>query len=91
MQTFLEWLKEKSLVEMQMRTQMKFGYPDGYGIAFYPMGYHMPTSADALINHEFRKHQKDIAPPNTAIPDPAGDKAQAEYRRKMGVLPKASG
>ena len=71
-----------------MRTQMKFGYPDGYGVALYPVGYHTPTAADALVHMQFRKQQKDYAPPDTALPDSMGDKAQAEYRRKMGVLPK---
>ena len=85
MKTFVVWL------EMAMRTQMKFGYPDGYGAALYPMAYHTPTASDAYIDMQFRREQEDYAPPDTALPDSEADKAIMAYREKMGVLPKLSG
>ncbi len=85
MGSFREWLN------LQEGGPMNFGYPDGYGVAFYPMAYHPPAQATSYIQMQFRQEQEDMAPPDTALPDPAGDKSQKKYRNKYGVLPKFSG
>ena len=75
------------------RRKFGFGYPDGNGSAMYPPAYDAAISATAFLQYQFRAEQKDIAPPNTALKDEAGDKAQKEYAKKYNpaYLPPHSG
>lgn len=75
------------------RRKFCFGYPDGYGAAQYPPAYDSVFNASTYVQYQFRSEQKDKAPPDTAIPDAAGDLAQAEYKKKYAPadLPPHSG
>lgn len=75
------------------RRKFGFGYPDGYGAAMYPPAYDSVFSATAYLQYQFRTEQKDKAPPDTALSDSQGDRAQAEYKRKYppANLPPHSG
>jgi len=68
------------------RRKFNFGYPDGYGAAMYPPAYDATASSTAFLQYQFRAEQKDIAPPNSALKDPAGDKAQEEFAKKYAPL-----
>lgn len=85
METFALWL------EKYARSNIKFGYPDGYGSALYPLAYHAGITTTTFVDMQFRREQEDKAPLDSAIADAAGDRAQADYRAKMGVLPHTSG
>lgn len=75
------------------RRKFQFGYPDAYGAAVYPPAYDSVSCASAFLQYQFRAEQKDMAPPDTAIPDAEGDADQAAYRKKYAPtdLPPHSG
>lgn len=75
------------------RRKFGFGYPDGNGAAMYPPAYDTACSATCFLQYQFRAEQKDIAPPDTALKDEEGDKAQKEYVKKYhpAHLPPHSG
>lgn len=75
------------------RRKFGFGYPDGAGAAMYPPAYDAAVSATCFLQYQFRSEQKDIAPPNSALKDEAGDKAQKDYEKKYSpaYLPPHSG
>lgn len=68
------------------RRKFQFGYPDSYGAAVYPPAYDAAASATAFLQYQFRAEQQDKAPPNTALPDAAGDKAQEDFKKKYSPL-----
>ena len=64
------------------RRKFQFGYPDGYGAAAYPPAYDSTSCATAFLQYQFRAEQKDMAPPDYAVPDLEADIAQEEFRKK---------
>lgn len=68
------------------RRKFHFGYPDAYGAAQYPPAYDAACSATTYVQYQFRSEQKDVAPPNTALRDEAGDRAQKDFEKKYPPL-----
>jgi len=68
------------------RRKFQFGYPDGYGAAAYPPAYDSTSCATAFLQYQFRAEQKDMAPPDYAVPDLEADIAQEEFRKKYPPL-----
>jgi hypothetical protein len=68
------------------RRKFHFGYPDAYGAAQYPPAYDAASSATTYVQYQFRSEQKDVAPPNTALKDEAGDKSQKDFEKKYPPL-----
>lgn len=75
------------------RRKFGFGYPDGNGAAMYPPAYDAACSATCFLQYQFRSEQKDVAPPDSALKDDEGDKAQRDYVKKYSpaYLPPHSG
>jgi hypothetical protein len=68
------------------RRKFNFGYPDAYGAAMYPPAYDATASSTAFLQYQFRAEQKDLAPPNSALKDKEGDKAQEDFKNKYSPL-----
>lgn len=75
------------------RRKFNFGYPDAYGAAHYPPAYDITASSTAFLQYQFRAEQQDKAPPDYALKDEEGDRAQKEYSKKYApaYLPPHSG
>jgi len=91
-QAALDYSREE-IIMASSRRKFNFGYPDSYGAAHYPPAYDAAASSTAFLQYQFRAEQEDMAPPNTAIKDEAGDRAQKEYAKKYApaYLPPHSG